>query len=169
MGETVLKYKILMLCVAMLPARLFCQQLSNQVMVPLAGVSSNTSVSYTQTAGETAVEIAGCSGYALTQGFQQPRYIKIVDNPKSGTGVNVYPNPATDFITVELYGETAEIFRIDIISITGKVVYSVRKCFDTKFWYTDPMNIESLLKGFYLVRIYSEDGLINRSFKIEKL
>jgi hypothetical protein len=169
MGKLKYKQMILLCCLAGIPAGLFCQQLSHQVMVPLAGISSNSSVSYTQTVGETAVDIAGCADYALTEGFQQPRYIKIEENPKSGTGVNVYPNPASDFITVELYGESAATFRVDIINITGTVVFSERKTFDSKFWCRDPFNIESLLKGFYLVRIYSEDGLINRSFKIEKL
>jgi hypothetical protein len=147
----------------------YSQQLSHQVIVPLAGIASTSVISYSQTAGETAVEIEGCTYFVLTQGFQQPRCLKINENQKPGTGVNVYPNPADDFITIEMFGESARTFRIDFINITGMVVQSERMVFNGKFWYKDPMDIHSLMKGFYLVRVYSEDGLVNRNFKIEKL
>ncbi len=51
---------------------LFSQQLSHQVLVPAAGVASNGTLSYSQSVGETAVEIITGSGFILTQGFQQP-------------------------------------------------------------------------------------------------
>jgi hypothetical protein len=162
-------YEILMFWLLCIPSTLFSQQLSHQVLVPLAGLASGNSINYSQTVGETAIEIVGCSEYIFTQGFQQPG-LKITSGevPK-GTGVNVYPNPVSDFITIELFSETAETFRIDFISITGNVVMSEKKVFDNKFWFKDPLSIENLIRGFYLVRVYSEDGVINRTFKIEKL
>lgn len=162
-------YLILLLCLPGNYALSYSQQLSHQVLVPLAGIASTSSISYSQTAGETAVEIEGCTEYILTQGFQQPRCIMKNENQKPGTGVNVYPNPADDYITIEMYGESAMTFRVDFINMTGMVVQSERKVFSGKFWYKDPLDIQSLLRGFYLVRVYSEDGLVNRSFKIEKL
>jgi hypothetical protein len=162
-------YKILMFWLLGIPATLFSQQLSHQVLVPLAGLVSGSSINFSQTAGETAIEIIGCSDYVFTQGFQQPGFkVTAVEIPK-GTGVHVYPNPVSDFITIELFGETAKTFRIDLINATGNVVMSEKKVFNDKFWFTDPLNIENLIRGFYLVRVYSEDGAINRTFKIEKL
>ena len=46
---------------------------------------------------------------------------------------------------------------------------SERKVFNVKFWNKDPLNVENLIRGFYLVRVYSEDGILYRTFKIEKL
>jgi uncharacterized protein YdeI (BOF family) len=139
------------------------------VLVPLAGLASGNSINYSQTVGETATEIVGCSEYVFTQGFQQPGFkVSSQESPK-GTGVNVYPNPVSEFITIELYSETAKTFRVDFISISGNVVMSEKKVFNDKFWFRDPLSIENLVRGFYLVRVYSEDGVINRTFKIEKL
>jgi hypothetical protein len=162
-------YKILFFCLIGIPATLFSQQLSHQVLVPLAGLASGNNINYSQTVGETAVEIIQYSDYVFTQGFQQPGFKATYGESPKGTGINVYPNPVTDFITIELYGESAMTFRVDIINITGTVVMSEKKVFNDKFWCKDPFNIEDLIRGFYLVRVYSEDGILNRTFKIEKL
>jgi hypothetical protein len=145
------------------------QQLSHQVLVPLAGIASDSKVNYSQTAGETAVEIVGCVQYVFTQGFQQPGVKITPETPPQGTGVKVYPNPVSDRLTIELFGETARNFRIEIINITGGIAYSDSKVFYTQHWYREPVDVQNLIRGFYLVRVYSDDGMIRRSFKIEKL
>jgi hypothetical protein len=163
-------FTVFIFCLLGIPATLFSQELSLQVIVPLAGLASEKSISYSQTVGETAIEIIGCSGFVFTQGFQQPGFIVRTDDvwPK-GTGVKVYPNPVTDLVTIELWGESAITFRVDIININGNIVMSERKVFNVKFWNKDPLNVENLIRGFYLVRVYSEDGILYRTFKIEKL
>jgi hypothetical protein len=147
----------------------YSQHLSHQVLVPLAGVSSDSRVNYSQTAGETAVEIVGCINYTFTQGFQQPCIKFSSLKPPQGTGVNVFPNPVKDYVTVELYGESARTFRVEFINITGTVVLSLRRSFSDNYWYREEQNIEHLVRGFYLVRILSEDGHVNRTFRIEKI
>lgn len=147
----------------------YAQSLSHQVLVPLAGVATGTNVSYSQTVGETAVEIVGCHDYIFTQGFQQPgiKYSDLVQ--PQGTGVNVFPNPAVNHITFELFGQEARTFTIEILNITGTVVGSARKTFTGEYWFREDYNIENLIRGFYLVRILSDDRMVNRTFKIEKL
>jgi len=162
-------YGILVLGILSFPATVFSQQLSHQVLVPMAGIASGGGLNYSQTIGETAVEIVGCSEYLFTQGFQQPGIKFTYENQPPGTGVNVYPNPVTDFLTIELFGESSRAFRIDIINVTGTVVLSIRKVFSDRFWYREAQDMEDLMRGFYVVRIMSDDRLINRIFKIEKL
>ncbi len=147
----------------------FSQQLSHQVIVPLAGIITDDNISYSQTVGETAVEVTECSWYIFTQGFQQPRMKLSQDDAPPGTGANVYPNPVTDFLTVELFGESGRTFKIDIINITGTVVYTDRLTFIDKFWHKEQFDMDNYVRGFYLVRISSGDGFMNRTFKIEKL
>lgn len=163
------RYKLLVIGFLSLTATVYSQQLSHQVLVPLAGVISGNNVNYSQTVGETVVEIVGCSEYFFTQGFQQPGIKVTPETPPPGTGINVYPNPVSDFLTIELFGESARTFRVDIINATGTVVLSERKAFSDRFWYKEAQNIENLISGIYLVRIISEDRVINRTFKIEKL
>jgi len=145
------------------------QQLSHQVIVPLAGIVSDSKVSYSQTVGETAVDIVGCYDYIFTQGFQQPGIRQSDDDQPEGTGAKVYPNPADEFLTVELFGESARELRIEIIDITGTTVMTDKKSFNCAYWFKERYNVENLVKGFYLVRVLTEDGFLNRSFKIEKI
>jgi len=145
------------------------QEISHQVIVPFAGLSTGKSIEYTQTGGETMIEVIGSSDYFLTQGFQQPRFIKKDSDDHVGTNAKVYPNPVTDYLTIELWSDRAKNFRIDIINITGTTVMSLRKSFSGAFYYNEPLNVENLLRGLYLVRISTDDKLLDSIIKIEKL
>jgi hypothetical protein len=145
------------------------QQLSHQVIVPAAGLASDSKICYSQTVGETAVEIIRCTQYIFTQGFQQPALKRKGEEIHEGENIKVYPIPASDYIVVDLYGEKEKSFRIEIINIMGRVVFSLNLAFYDQYWYKEQQNIKDLIRGFYFVRVISNDGMINRTFKIEKL
>jgi hypothetical protein len=105
----------------------------------------------------------------FTQGFQQPGFKISPEKPPAGSGVKVYPNPVTDFLTVELFGNEARTFRIELINFRGTIVFTDKKILSDQFWIKETYNVENLLKGLYFVRIISEDGIINQTFKIEKI
>jgi len=147
----------------------FSQQLSHQVLVPAAGQATSGAINYSQTIGETAVEIMDNSGFELTQGFQQPGMKNLVVVPHQGTGVDVYPNPATNYINVKLFGDDARKFRIEIINFTGTVVNSITMEFITRFYYIQQIDVTKLKLGLFFVRVTSDDGTIKRIFKIEKM
>jgi hypothetical protein len=161
--------KVLLLLLLFFPANCFAQELSHQVLVPAAGLATAGTIFYSQTIGETAVETIGSAGFELTQGFQQPGItISSVIQPE-GTGVDVYPNPATDFINVKFFGDSARKFRIEIINITGMIVNSLTVTFITNYFYIQQIEVTRLTNGFYFVRVTSDDNKINRIFKIEKM
>ena len=146
------------------------QELSHQVMVPAAGIFSGSGIDLSQTIGETAVEIISAYDHTLTQGFQQPRIIK--DDtviPPPGTGVEVYPNPVTDYVKVELFGQTAREFTILIINISGMLVFRNQINFSSAYWHIEEVPVSSFVRGLYFVRVISRDGVINRTFKIDKM
>lgn len=161
--------RILILLLSVPGTNLFSQHLSHQVLVPVAGVISAGAIHYSQTGGETAVAIMSSSEYTFTQGFQQPAIKLIKKDTPPGNGVKVYPNPVTDFVTVELFGDVSRIFRIDIISFSGTIVRTEKMVFADSFWHVQQFPVDNLSKGLYFVRIVSEDGLISRTFKIEKM
>jgi hypothetical protein len=148
---------------------LYSQQLSHQVIVPLAGVISGKSVNYSQTVGETAVEIINCSSYTFTQGFQQPGIHHLTDVQPGGNGVDVYPNPVINDLKVKLFGNIPRDFVVEVITITGTIVISERISFTDEYNYEAAIPMGSLTKGLYFIRIWSTDKIINRTFKIEKL
>jgi hypothetical protein len=146
------------------------QHLSHQVMVPAAGVIAINGVNYSQTIGETAVEIISAYDRTLTQGFQQPRMIR--DDtliPPEGTGVKVYPNPVSEYVKIELFGESARELSIMIININGTIVYSDQINFSSYYWHIEEVPVSSFIRGLYFVRVTSRDGIINRTFKIDKM
>jgi Secretion system C-terminal sorting domain len=147
----------------------FAQDLTPKVLLPAAGLTTSGVIEYSQTIGETAVETVSSAGFILTQGFQQPRMQITTTVQPEGNGVDVYPNPATDYINVKLYGDVARKFRIDVINIAGMIVNSVTMDFSDKYNYIDLIDVSSLKFGFYFVRVMSDDGTIKRVFKIEKM
>ncbi len=161
--------KVLLLLLLISRASCYSQELSHQVLVPAAGLATAGAIDYSQTIGETAVEIIGSEGFELTQGFQQPRITISLVPVLEGSGVDVYPNPATDFIDVKLFGDVARKFRIEIINITGMIVNTMTLNFITNYNYIQQIDITRLTIGFYLVKVASDDSKIYRIFKIEKL
>lgn len=147
----------------------YSQQISHQVILPGAGVVLQGGISYSQTVGETAVEIIGGFDYVLTQGFQQPRLKITLGEQPQGSGVKVYPNPVIDFLSLELYGESSRSYNISVININGQKVYTEELIFSENHWYIREVNMRNMAKGFYFIRVISKDGMINRSFKIEKM
>jgi len=162
--------KVFILFLFVFWGEVFPQTLSHEVMVPAAGITITGNLEYSQTIGETAVEIICGSGFELTQGFQQPSIdeIKREDNG-NGNGVEAYPNPAIDYINVKLFGSVAREFRIDLININGTIVKTAEIDFITTYFYIHRINVNNLLRGLYYVRVISKDGVFNRSFKIEKM
>jgi hypothetical protein len=148
---------------------LFSQQLSQQVLVPVAGVTSVGSINYSQTIGETAVEIISGVDYIFTQGFQQPGFKLTIEPPHAGNGFNIYPNPATDHITIKLFGDIPRDFRVDIINLTGVMVYSEKFSFTEKFYLEKVISVSNYNNGVYYVRIMSSDKEISRTFIFEKM
>jgi len=150
-------------------ANISAQELTHQVLVPVAGVISAASINYSQTIGETAVEIINCSDFVFTQGFQQPGIKLSKENPPPGNGVKVYPNPVTDFVTIELFGNITREFRIEFFAISGTILRLENLVFKDQYWYIQQYSVEKFSKGLFFIRIFSEDGVMNRTFKIEKL
>jgi hypothetical protein len=145
------------------------QQVTNQVMLPCVGLSTAGVLTYSQSVGETAVELFSTSGYVLTQGFQQPLFKLTDPTVPSGTGVEVYPNPASDYIYVKLFGEKARKMSIEVIAFNGTITSKVNLDFTSKYYIIQDIEFSKLKVGFYLVRVSSDDGVINRIFKVEKM
>ena len=96
------------------------QELSSQVLVPLASVVYDWKGSYSQTVGEPVIEMVRYFDNVLTQGFQQPSVKVPKYDTIDGTGIKIYPNPVTDYMIIELYGERAKTILIEIYKFHRK-------------------------------------------------
>ncbi|MFN8239687.1 MAG: T9SS type A sorting domain-containing protein [Bacteroidales bacterium] len=144
------------------------QEVSNQVLVPAGKVLSKGSVYYQQSVGEPAVEIFGMYGKVLTQGFQQP-LVKVEGTVDPGTGIQPYPNPVTDYLNIKLWGQEPREFRITIWNLQGVTLYDIKREYIQPYTEILEVPVSKFPVGIYLLRVYSKDGVQNRSFKFEKL
>ena len=120
------------------------QDVSPRVLAPAAGQAVHNNINFSQTIGQTAVDIIGSGGYVLTQGFQQPLITNQEDTSSKGNGV-------------------------EIINITGTVIKSMKINFVTDYYHIEQIMVSDIKIGLYFVRVSSDDKLILRTFKIEKL
>jgi len=74
------------------------------------------------------------------------------NNEFNTTTIGLYPNPAKDSFTISNTG-TESITQISIYEVSGKMVYSQTKSFDT----LTTINVSDFAKGIYLVEIVSEN------------
>ena len=164
---------VLLVCETAYPQKAW--ELSHQVLVPAASVvATGTGISYQQTVGETAVEVTPQALYVLTQGFQQPRFIpKISLPPREGNGVDFFPNPVTEvqnhILKIRMYGVLGRSYFITITTLPGQAMYSENIELSPDHDYIHEVNMQAYANGVYIVRVVSADGVINRSFKVEKL
>lgn len=148
--------------------------LSHQVLVPAGNLVTLTGMTYQQTVGETAVEVSLPDYYNISQGFQQPRFIPAKSLPvREGNGVDFFPNPVTEannhMFYVRMYGILARHYRITVISLIGSLMYTKELDLSADHDFIQEISIGHFGNGIFIATVISADGVINRSFKIEKL
>jgi hypothetical protein len=100
----------------------------------------------------------------LTQGFLQNDGVvnAVSDNVRNGS-LTVFPNPVKDKIFIS-ENSGAGIVNAVLYDISGKVVFNTM--LDLRF--DNSVDMQSLTKGLYILRVYSTNGKILGVTKIEK-
>lgn len=75
----------------------------------------------------------------------------------------VYPNPATDNITLKLITTTSTTAKISLTDITGKIIHSNTITLQRSSTY-ESLNIANLNSGIYFINIQTPDHLITHKF-----
>lgn len=74
-----------------------------------------------------------------------------VNNLSSGTIINIYPNPASNVITVDVSSGKSEKIKLELLDITGRIILSTEEYYDNVFD-SISMDISHFAKGTYLLR-----------------
>ena len=81
--------------------------------------------------------------------------------------ISVYPNPATDYLVVTLYGKKDQKVNIQVIDSKGQIMKNVNKKFNIDGSVFENISIEDLTSGQYQVQIsIGSKVLIERLIKI---
>ena len=89
--------------------------------------------------GET-VDTDGCSENQLS-----------VDDEILHNSLKLYPNPVTNILTIK--SKNVEISKVEIYSILGEKIKEINSNFDS-------ITTDNLPNGVYLIKIYSEKGMV---------
>jgi hypothetical protein len=100
------------------------QSISSSVIASGGGSSEAGGINLSWTIGELAVETFTTTNLVLTQGFQQGYYeiTSVNDLLVKSIDLEIYPNPAIDFITIEIKNTEAKSIRLELYSIDGVLV-----------------------------------------------
>lgn len=145
------------------------QCVSHQVLTPAGAVVVEGNYHLSETIGEAAVVLFAGTDYDLTQGFQQPHMRILFPEMPDGLSVNVYPNPVTDELKIQICPGEKPGFILELFSLDGRKL--IREAIDAdglRMVY-QRLDVSHLQRATYIVRIYSVDRNVDRRFLIEKM
>ncbi len=116
------------------------------------------------TLGEIAIETIFSENFMLTQGFHQPSLGIISLNEDSYSKISLYPNPTVDIINLELSGFEGGCAQVNIIDLSGKIIYSELVATNIE---KHQINTSILNLGSYILEVIGEEQ--KDIFKIQKL
>jgi len=145
------------------------QEVSSYVIASAGESIEADGINISWTLGEIAIETLQDDGnnLTLTQGFQQGYFeITSIGEPLSGDyTLNVYPNPARDYIWIDLTSEQINTVVLELYDLEGRLVYNTR--FDIV---EGParVDLQELSASQYILRVVNEDKNILQTFKLIK-
>lgn len=100
-------------------------------------------------------------GNTYNSNYQNPKSVTVTDptgiEENDHCSLSIYPNPATDVITVS--SATPMMERVEIFDLAGKQVYAASYVTNGT-----EINISNFTSGTYMIRIVTEDGISVRKF-----
>ncbi|MFC2096989.1 T9SS type A sorting domain-containing protein [Bacteroidota bacterium] len=156
----------LLIVIVCFPFLVFSQNTEQKVIASAGGYFENASGSISWTLGELVITTVSTPNTILTQGFQQSGFeIKsAIDNKFiSDLDVNLYPNPARDFINVSINTDEQLRLRIEVIDVSNRLLIN-RNEYSNKF----RLSLKGFSPGMYFLRITNDKGQFLGSYKISK-
>ncbi|MBN2272954.1 MAG: T9SS type A sorting domain-containing protein [Bacteroidales bacterium] len=154
----------LYLLLLLFPLSVLAQEVTPEVIASSGDTYKTANNQISWTLGEVVIEtyIAGSS--VLTQGFQQPGIMVEVgySDPVMQLQMNVYPVPATSYVTVE-FQDTGESLSVELYNMQGGRVHA------------QPVNsqrlqidLNALPAAEYILKIVTADHKMIKSYTIIK-
>jgi hypothetical protein len=143
----------------------YSQNLKPDVIATAGSFYANSANSLSWTIGECIPETFSNSTNKLTQGFQQGIYDinTVVDNTENRIKITVFPNPATDFVNLEMQVQNKTGYFYQLFDSNGKCLKN-EKITSVK----SQIDLIGFARTSYILNVYASDQKILKSFKILK-
>jgi hypothetical protein len=108
--------------------------------------------------GEPVTITSSGTSAILTQGFLQPEaggWVEIITIADQNWEVKVFPNPATDFVTIQLVQSVSEDVNLRLYSTDGKLVLTDQI---PKGNYNAELSLRHLAAGWYCLHLTTVNG-----------
>jgi hypothetical protein len=90
-----------------------------------------------------------------------------IDEHGAHNVIEVYPNPASEVLTVEAAGVEGNVLSIEISNIAGQVVLN-SQLNDFNGYAKEQLDISSLMKGVYFVKIFTSEVTTTKRLVVQK-
>ncbi len=162
-----ISYLTFLLC---LSALVNAQTIERSVISFTGSSVQHEGVHLSYTAGEPVVGTVSNEDNHLTQGFQQPSEVPVI-NEGSGVHMNVtvFPNPVTNQLNVVIgQGETQDLY-VGIYDVLGKRLGQKRVSHLEMAQTNVTLAFDEMSQGMYFVSVSDTDGEIIQTFKVTKV
>ena len=147
---------------------MLAQSLDLFVIASGGNFMSNQDVSLSATLGELMTETYSKTEIILTQGFQQSRLevdTRVTDRG-SEWSIMVFPNPVTDELKIDFFGDYRGKISIELFDMKGrKIIHQSMDKSSLRDVYT--LGINNIERGIYILKITNSDFRINKITRIE--
>lgn len=122
------------------------------------------------TLGEIVTETESSSGHIITQGFHQPKrgVGTGITAPMSGATVALYPNPVTDFLSLDFSNSFNGNYRVEIFDMHGKKLFTENFSLLAASNKQHNISFSDCADGIYLLNIINPENNFKQSYKINK-
>ncbi len=168
MKKQLLLLSLLFICIA---SAGYSQSLNLSVISSYGNFGSGTTGNLSSTLGEPMVATFTASSNILTQGFEQPddAVMTAVPDNSSDQFISVYPNPATDRLTIEGITASGPV-ELKLADISGRVMISKYVDGNSGSQEVDQLEIKDIKSGVYFLTVAEKNsGKIIRTFRIIKI
>jgi len=143
------------------------QPIQNDVITTSGSLVSNDQNMVSWTIGETIIETYNNSGSIVTQGFQQVyfSFTEILEIKEANFTVNVFPNPAIDFVNIDIQSEDLNgTYNIEINSLNGQLIHKQSYHLSN----TLRIDLRSVKAELVILKVTHKETGSQRVFKIVK-
>ncbi len=136
--------------------KLFLTGASGVAYTPLEYDVSSTTDYYQPT------DPSGSGANAVISRFDITQIVGISEQQQSdGNQFSIYPNPSSDFVTLQLSKTAVEGTTIQVVDLTGRVV-SQQQTSGSDLYYT--IDVSDLAVGMYFIELVNNEGTISQKF-----
>ena len=163
-----MKKLVLVISCSVLSAAGFSQSKTLELNPAAGDFYTGSDFTLSWTIGEGIIETFSNDDMVLTQGFQQPSLkITLIEESDEGNfQINVYPNPTSDFLTINIVSEDEISCTTSLYDMAGRLLYS-KALKGSEL--TENINLTKYSSDLYILRILDSKGKLLQTYKVQKI